>query len=113
MCKTRDNRIGKSIGTSSNSDIKCISNNMVIKVFSAEIYPCLGDLVQYYDENSEQYMCGTVKKYKTPLSMVVQCVLSKKEYNYTLRKNGKWIIARDKGLYNIFDIKYMYELRGV
>ena len=106
-----DIRIGKSIGTSDSSDIKCSSYSQALKVLQAKIYPAIGDEVKYYNEHSGRYYFGTVIKYKSVASLVIKCQITGKERTYTLRKDGNFIVTRDKGLYNVFDIKYMHGLK--
>lgn len=106
-----DLRIGKSIGTSSSSDIKCSSVSQALKILHAKIYPAVGDEVKYYNETSNCYFYGTVTKYKSLVNLVVKCQITGKERTYSLRKDGEFIVTRDKGLYNVFDVKYMYGLK--
>ena len=106
-----DLRIGRSVGTSKTSDIKCSSYKQASKVLHAKIYPGIGDEVKYYNENSECYYFGTVVKYKSVVCLVIKCQITGKERTYTLRKDGNWIVTRDKCLYNVFDVKYMHGLK--
>ena len=107
-----DLREGKSIGTSSTSDIKCSSYSQAVKVLQAKIYPAIGDEIKYYNESSGSYYYGNVIEYKSVVSIIIKCQITGKYRNYTLRKDGNWIVVRDKGLYNIFDVKYMYGLKA-
>lgn len=106
-----DLRIGKSIGTSDSSDIKCSSTSQALKILHAKIYPAVGDEVKYYNETAGCYYYGTVTKYKSVVSLVVKCQITGKERTYSLRKDGQFIVTRDKVLYNVFDIKYMHGLK--
>lgn len=106
-----DIRVGKSIGTSNASDIKCANYNMRAKVLNAEIYPEVGDEVKYYNSSLGFYQWAKVVKYKSKVAIIIEDIFDRKQYTYTLRKDGKWIVVRDKGLYNVFDIKYMYGLK--
>lgn len=107
-----DLRVGKSIGTSSTSDIKCSSYSQAVKVLQAKIYPAIGDEIKYYNESFGSYYYGNVTKYNSVVSIVVKCQITGKDRTYTLRKDGNWVVVRDKGLYNIFDVKYMYGLKA-
>ena len=107
-----DLREGKSIGTSSTSDIKCSSYSQAVKVLQAKIYPAIGDEVKYYNESFGIYCYANVIKYKSVVSIIIKCQITGKDRTYILRKDGNWIVARDKGLYNIFDVKYMYGLKA-
>lgn len=106
-----DIRIGKSIGTSKSSDIKCSSYGMAVKVLQAEIYPAVQDEVKYYNSTNGFYQFAKVLKYKTPVSLIIEDMFNGRQFTYTLRKDGKWIVTRDKGFYNVFDIKYMCGLK--
>lgn len=99
--KYEDFRKDKIIGTSNRSNIKCSSFSTMEKVVNAHIYPVPGTEVLYYNEYYDGFVIGTVEKYKTPLTIVISGKI------LTLRKDGNWYYKRDKGLYNVFDIKYL------